>query len=113
MWHGQRSSPFHTSFQAIKDADALGGHTILQATQPNDQGFNQGFHIQAPGTFDSALGQFNPDSSLIDALNEYINSITPLLTPFSNGSIVNQSLQVAMTFRFGMEMGDAAGLVDC
>jgi hypothetical protein len=88
------------------------GHEILQPSQPNDQGFYQGFYIQAPGYFDANQGKFIVDSALIEAMNESNNDAEPFLTPFDNGSIINQSLQVSMVFKMGVEQGDAIGLLD-
>lgn len=84
------------------------GHEILQPSQPNDQGFYQGFYIQAPGQFDADQGKFLVDRDLIDAMNESNNAVEPFLTPFSNGSMINQSLQVSMVFKMGVEQGDAS-----
>jgi hypothetical protein len=75
------------------------GHEILEMGQANDSGFYRNFYINAPGKFDTALGLFAVDAPLITNLNIFNDRFDFASWTANNGSILNSSLQCAITFK--------------
>jgi hypothetical protein len=75
------------------------GHEILEIGQANNSGYFRNFYINAPGTFDTELGQFVLDQNLIDNLTMYNNTIDYCTYTETNGSILNTSLQCTIAFK--------------
>lgn len=75
------------------------GHEILEMGQANDSGYYRNFYINAPGSFDTVLGQFVVDSPLITNLNLYNDKIDFSTWTATNGVILNTSLQCSFTFK--------------
>lgn len=86
--------------QALMDfVNNPAGHEILEMGQANDSGFYRNFYINAPGKFDTALGLFAVDAPLITNLNIFNDRFDFASWTANNGSILNSSLQCAITFK--------------
>jgi hypothetical protein len=88
------------------------GHEILVMGQANESGFYRNFFVQGPGQVDDEEGKFIVNEDLITTLITYNDAKAPWLdTTITNGSILNSSLQVVVTLKLGVVVGDP-GVVD-
>lgn len=87
------------------------GHEIVEVGQANDSGFYRNFYITGPGYFDTTAGSFVLDSAIVSNLMTYNASIDFNTFTGYNGSIMNTSLQVSLTFKLQVVATDP-GLVD-
>lgn len=74
------------------------GHEILEIGDANDNGYYRTFYIQAPGSFDSLIGQFVIDEATISQLDLFNQSVDFTVNS-ANGYILNVSLQNSVSFR--------------
>jgi len=82
------------------------GHEIVQLGDANQNGFYKSFYILAPGHLDQTVGKLTVTKLMVDALREYNVANLPKI----NGSIINMSLQVALSMTIDTNVGDMSVL---
>jgi hypothetical protein len=80
------------------------GFEIIEVASPNVNGYYNAFYIQAPGTFNRVIGQYQVNNSLISCLTAYNSQI---VAPSANGSIINYSLQHSISMKVNVIVDDA------
>jgi hypothetical protein len=80
------------------------GFEIMEVGAANLNGYYNIFYIMAPGTFNKTLGQYQVNMNLITCLNNYNGQI---ITPVTNGNIMNLSLQHSISMKLNIIVDDA------
>lgn len=80
------------------------GFEIQDLGDPNSNGYYNIVYIEAPGSFNKSLGQYQVNMNLINCLNTYNSSLS---SSNVNGNVMNSSLQHSISMKVNMIVDDA------
>lgn len=85
------------------------GHEIKEYGTLNSDGYVNTFYIRVPGEFNTDTGAFEPDTDTTGSLMTYIGSFDYTNDPpESVATVINASLQVAISFEIKIEEDDVS-----